>query len=251
MLKKLSIILEGEGNISYNYHYPLMVNLYEAMELIDKDKAKWIHDKGVSIDNKKIKLFNFCLDFNKNVDYNVNHVAIKGFNQIKLILSGDEKILNLIIKGLVKKGNITLGSCILYIVNIEESKKVRYENVMLYKVRTPIIESLYQDGTVYINPYQQEWYKAIANNLKRKYKAVYNEEYTDEIYFDIENILNIKKKYITNIKNKGYVIGYTDFEIFIEATPKMQKVIYNLGIGQNTSMGMGAISYVKGWKENE
>ena len=79
----------------------------------------------------------------------------------------------------------------------------------------------------------------------RKYKAIYNKDYSGELFFDIEDVLKVKKKYITDIKD-GFLIGYTDFEIFIEADIDMQKVAYYLGLGQNNSIGMGSLSYITG-----
>lgn len=250
MLVKKSIILKGEGIIDYNYHYELMKRIYEALTLSDNKRAIKLHNEGVLSDGKRFKLFNYTLAFDKNVSYLENGISFNKDNCIKLIISGDDKILNSIIKGIVLNGKIKLNENELKVVELENDKDVKFNNIMLYKVRSPIVESVYEDGVKYTNPYTKEWYSALANNLKRKYKAVYNEEYDKDIFFDIENILNIKKKMITKIK-KGFVIGYTDFEIFIEADPKMQKIAYYLGLGQNSSIGMGAISYIKGWKNGK
>ena len=250
MLVKKIILLQGEGVIDYNYHYELMKRLYEALTLSDDKKAIKLHDEGVVSGNKKFKLFNYLLAFDKGSEYLKEGISFNNDNCIRLILSGKSEILNHIIKGLVMKQEILIGDNKLKIIGFEDDKKIKFQNIMLYKVRTPIVESIFDGSIKYLNPYQQEWYSALANNLKRKYKAVYGEDYQDELFFDIEDILNVKKKFITKIK-KGFVIGYTDFEIFIQATPKMQKIAYNLGLGQNSSIGMGAISYIKGWNNEQ
>ena len=91
---------------------------------------------------------------------------------------------------------------------------------------------------------QEEFYKALYNNLIKKYKLIYKKDYKGELYFDIENILSIKKKYITNIKTKGFVIGYSDFEIFVQADKEMQNVIYHCGLGEKNSIGMGLVTHI-------
>lgn len=251
MLVKKGIVLNGEGIIDYNYHYELMRRLYESLTIIDDKKALKIHDEGIKSNGKKFKLFNYTLAFGKGVKYTSDGICFNKDNDIRLILSGDTNILNGIIKGMIAKQEIELNGCLLKIKKLENDKTFKFRNVMLYKVRSPIIESIFNGKEIkYLNPCQQEWYSALGNNLKRKYKAVYDEEYTDELYFDVEDILKPKKKFITKIK-KGFVVGYTDFEIFVQATPKMQEIAYNLGLGQNSSIGMGAISYVKGWDNAE
>ena len=120
---------------------------------------------------------------------------------------------------------------------------------MLYKVRTPVVESIYneeENKVIYLNVAQQEFYSALGQNLLRKYEIIYNKKYEGELYFDIENILNAKKKYITKIKENGYLIGYTNFEIFVQADVDMQKVAYYCGLGQNNSIGMGLVTFITG-----
>lgn len=251
MLIKKEIILNGEGIIDYNYNYELMKRLYESLTVTDDKKALRIHDDGIKSGGKKFKLFNYTLAFDRNVKYTKEGICFNRDNDIRLILSGDTSILNGIIKGIISKQKIMLNGCELKIKSLDNDKEIKFRNVMLYKVRSPIVESIFDGNKIkYLNPCQKEWYSALGNNLKRKYKAVYNEDYTDELYFDIEDILKPKQKFITKIK-KGFVIGHTNFEIFVQATPKMQKIAYNLGLGQNSSIGMGAISYIKGWDNAE
>lgn len=251
MLIKKVILLKGEGLLDYNYNYGLMKNLYEALTCVDDKKALKLHDEGIKIDNKKFKLFNYTLAFDKGVKYLKDGIGFNKDNCIRLILSGDTSILSPMIKGLIQKTKIVIKNTELNIVNMDNDKEFKFKNIMLYKVRSPIVETIYDGERIeYLNPCQENWYSALGNNLKRKYNAVYGEEYKDELYFDIEDILNVKKKMITGIK-KGFLIGYTDFEIFVQATPKMQKIAYNLGLGQNSSLGMGAISYIKGWDDEQ
>ena len=245
MLSKRIIYLKTEGIITYNYYYKLMKELYEAMTLVDKEKALSMHETGYNVDSKKFKLFNFRLAFSKEVEYKPDGVKCSLNSSVSLIISGKNEILKLILKGLIKKGCININDTKLEITGFDEDTKVRFDRVMLYKVRTPIVESIYENKVIYLNPFEKRFYKALGQNLMRKYKAVYNKDYSGELFFDIEDVLKVKKKYITDIKD-GFLIGYTDFEIFIEADIDMQKVAYYLGLGQNNSIGMGSLSYITG-----
>ena len=87
-------------------------------------------------------------------------------------------------------------------------------------------------------------YKILAHNLMRKYKLVYGKEYEGEIFFDIENTLKVKKKLISKIKSEFIIIGYSGFELFIEADKDMQKIAYYCGLGGYNSLGMGSVNYI-------
>lgn len=243
-LDRMTLVFKGtKGMIDYNYYYPLMKVIYECMTLNNDEYAFKIHNEGYKQDSKTFKLFNYHLYF-ENVDYKEKGIQVNEESIIKLIISGEVNILNNIIKGIIKQNRITLNNTNLKLMKFENSK-CKFNKIMLYKVRSPLVESIWNKGILYLNPTQERFYNALGNNLLRKYKIVYGKEYEGNLYFDIENILKIKQKYITNIK-KGFIIGYSDFEIFIEADEDMQRVAYYLGLGQNNSIGMGNISYITG-----
>lgn len=244
--KHLILEVNEDSVLNYDYHYELMKRIYEAIELKDKSKALSLHNKGYEIDNKRFKLFNYNL-FCQDAIYSNKGIEIKKDNPIKLIISGYSEVINLILKGFIIKQKFTLDNIEFKIINIEDDKKIKLNNISLYKVRTPVVASLYNKSynkQIYLNPMQEEFYKALYNNLIKKYKLIYKKDYKGELYFDIENILSIKKKYITNIKTKGFVIGYSDFEIFVQADKEMQNVIYHCGLGEKNSIGMGLVTHI-------
>ena len=249
-LVRKKIILESanKGTLSFNYYYNLMKELYRCMTEVDKEKSLNLHELGYVLDgNKRFKLFNYNLII-ENVETNEQGLQIYEKDTIKLVLSGVAEVVNLIIKGLIKKEYITLNDLKLQVVDMNDDSKIRFNNIMLYKTRTPVVESIYDKENkraYYLNPLQQDYYKALGQNLLRKYKLVYKKDYEGELYFDIENTLNIKKKFIKGVK-KGYLIGYQDFEMYIQADYDMQKIAYHLGVGQNNSLGMGHLSYITG-----
>lgn len=232
--------------LDYNYQYELMKRIYEAIEVNDKRKALSLHNEGYKVDKKVFKLFNYTIMF-ENAKYSKEGIHLNSQTKIKLILSGYDDILNNIIKGFIKCKVFKLYNIEFKVSDIEEDSKKDFNNITLYKVRSPIVASLYDLKSrkqVYLNPMQEEFYKALHDNLGNKYKLIHNKEYTGELYFDIEDVLAVKKKYITNIKGKGFVIGYTDFEIFVQANKDMQEVIYYCGLGEKNSIGMGLLTYI-------
>ncbi|MER0280149.1 CRISPR-associated endoribonuclease Cas6 [Clostridioides difficile] len=242
----LILTVDNEVVLDYNYQYELMKRIYEAIEINDRRKALSLHNEGYKIDKKVFKLFNYTMMF-EDAKYSKEGIHLNSRTKIRLILSGYDDILNNIIKGFIKCKVFKLYNIEFKLSNMDEDSKIGFKSITLYKVRSPIVASLYDlksKKQVYLNPMQEEFYKALHDNLIKKYKLIYDKEYTGEVYFDIEDILSVKKKYVTNIKGKGFVIGYTDFEIFVEADKDMQKVIYYCGLGEKNSIGMGLLTYI-------
>lgn len=240
------LTVDNEVVLDYNYQYELMKRIYEAIEINDRRKALSLHNEGYKIDKKVFKLFNYTMMF-EDAKYSKEGIHLNSRTKIRLILSGYDDILNNIIKGFIKCKVFKLYNIEFKLSNMDEDSKIGFNSITLYKVRSPIVASLYDlksKKQVYLNPMQEEFYKALHDNLMKKYKLIYNKEYTGEVYFDIEDVLSVKKKYVTNIKGKGFVIGYTDFEIFVEADKDMQKVIYYCGLGEKNSIGMGLLTYI-------
>ena len=248
MLIRKEFIFEpiNDCSISYNYQYEIHKNINYYISVADKNMEKFLNNTGYREKSGHIfKLYNFALRF-KNVIFN-DKIKLNTNSQVKLIISGKEDILKTIAKGLLHVKKIKLNDIDFKLKIIEDSVNVRFNKIMLYKTLSPIIETTTNDikEKRYLTPYESEYYINLANNAKRKYELIYNKEYKDKIYFDIEDAFNIKKKSFA-IKD-GHLTGY-EYNIWVEATPKMQNIIYYLGLGQNSSTGAGMIEYITGRK---
>jgi CRISPR-associated endoribonuclease Cas6 len=247
-LTRKVLIVESESDLilDYNYYYELMKEIYSAMKISNIKRTEKLHNEGYKIDNKIYKLFTSQL-FIENATYQANGIVIKKGTKLRLMISGAKITVEDAISGFIKKGNLKLFKNYFKIVDMENDKKINLNEITLYKVRNPIVASIQDENKkiVYVSPYQQEvYFKILANNLKRKYKLIYNKEYEGELYFDVEDIFSIKKKLISNIKTKGILIGYSGFELYIQASKEMQRVAYYCGVGSNNSLGMGLMTYI-------
>lgn len=246
-LTRKIIVLEAIENciLDYNYHYELMKQLYKSIEIENKDKAKKLHNEGFKINNKIYKLFTNQL-FIENAKYSKEGISIQKKNKLRLTISGAKEIVQNAILGIVKNGELKLFNNRFRVLDLEHEKKVKFDNITLYKVRNPIVATRQDEDKkiVFVSPYQEKYFEILANNLKRKYELIYKKEYTGELYFDIEDIFSIKKRLISNIKSKGILIGYSNFELYIQADIDMQKVAYYCGAGSNNSLGMGMMTYI-------
>lgn len=244
--KYINLIAENDGILQYDVNYILSVILYKKMTLFNEEYSKFLHDKGYLTKdekNKKMKLFNYSLIFN-NLDMLSDGIIIKKGDKIQLSITGYKEPLNAIIQGFLIDNTFNINSLNFKLINIENDKKVYFNNVNIYKPLNPIIESIWDEKVKFLNPYQSEYYLALKQNLKRKYEIIYNKPYIGELKIMIENILDIKPKSI-KIK-KGYLQGYGKFNILVQAEKDMQKVAYYCGLGQNNSLGAGYLQYITG-----
>lgn len=246
-LTRKILIMEAASDISldYNYHYELMKEIYTSLEISNPALALQIHEEGFRIENKKYKLFTNQF-FIENAQYTKNFIKIKKGMKCKLIISGLKEVVKNIVFGFLEKENLNLFNNKFKILNVENDKRIKFNKVTLYKVRNPIVATRQDENKhiIFVNPFEEDFYKILANNLKRKYKLIYNKDYHGELYFDIEDTFSVKKRLISNIKSKFMLIGYSGFELYLVADTDMQKVAYYCGLGSNNVLGMGAVTYV-------
>ncbi|WP_297522161.1 CRISPR-associated endoribonuclease Cas6 [uncultured Clostridium sp.] len=249
--KIIKFLVTEDKVLNYNYQYALMQEMYKLMAMVDKTRAQRVHNIGFEVDNKKYKLFNFHVYF-EGAKYARGGIEIKQGSIVKLTISGVNQVLNLLFKGILKAGELKVDNCKLTLKSVDDDKKFRFSKIMLYKVRNPIVETTFNPKTKkaeFLNPCDMRYYEALGKNLLRKYEAIYNKKYEGELFFEIEDFCKIKQKFIKDINKDGFVIGFTNFELYIQADADMQKVAYNCGLGQNNSIGMGNISYICGRNE--
>jgi len=248
MLSRKVIVIKSlqDGYLNYDYQYEVSKIIYNKITLFDKEYAKMLHDEGnKSTDDKgkKFKLFNFALMF-KDKKMVSEGIKLYKDDTIELIISGQNKVINALLQGLIINKKFNISNMIFDVSTIKNDKKVKFNKINIYKAITPMVESIYDNGIKYLNPYQIEYYNAIKQNLNRKYSIIYGKDYTGELKIMIEDILKVKEKTF-NIK-QGYIRGYAKFEVLVQSDKDMQKVAYYCGLGQNSSLGAGFLDYITG-----
>lgn len=223
--------------VDYSNNYEIMKEFYKCIEEVDSVLAFKLHN--ASIGKREYKLFTHQI-YCKNAKYGKESITYPKGSNIQLTISGQEKIVNSIILGMIERG-LTIGNCKIPVIEINQDKFVKFNELGVYRVRTPII--IKDKNKKFLNPMDEDYFRILGENLKRKYKQFYNEDYVGELYFDIENLLKIEKTVIRNVK-KGIIVGYSNFEIYIQATPKMQKIAYYCGLGSYNALGTGFLSHI-------
>lgn len=248
--RQISLSPQVKGEISYNYQHEILKNIYKLMKLVDKEGAAISHNKGYRLDSGHIfKLFNYTLLF-EGAEFANTGIRFNKNTKIKLVLSGKKEIIETILKGFLVSPKIEIDNLIFDFKGVGKDKRVYFEEVTFYKALSPIVVSTKtnEGNKEYLTPYNERYFENLVNNLKRKYKLIYKKEYKGEIFFEIDNLLEMKNKFI-KFKNGG--MKGQEYSIWIQADKDMQKVIYYLGLGQNSSTGCGCLSFITGVKDSE
>lgn len=243
--KQLIFKVDKDFTLPYSYNHDIMKNLYYYMQTADDVLSRRLHNEGFRSDTGHIyKLFNFTVLF-ENVSFKKDGIHCNTNSVIKIVISGVKQVIDKMIKGVMHIKKCKIKDMQFTLQSIQSDKKVNWRDIMLYKTLSAVVESSKSDegDRIYQTPYESSYYKSLGENAKRKYKLVYGKEYQGILFFDIDNALTIKEKFI-RIKN-GSLKGY-QYDVWIECDRDMQEIIYYLGLGQNSSTGLGCLSFITG-----
>jgi len=179
------------------------------------EKAQQIHTR-----EKFYRLFTFS---NLYINKNKLHFYIGGEN--KLI---DDFIKHIMFNQLIRIDDMVIK--ITDVIPLEDLPK-RKE----YKFKTDLIVNISKDGKCVLSndlDYVAERLNIIAKN---KYKALYGEEINDDIKVEF---IEVKKQFD---KYKNHHVNSWKSIFKINGSYDLIKLIYNVGIGENTSSGHGFI----------
>ncbi len=241
-LVRRKIIFKPDKKIElpYDYNHDVMKAIYYYISVVDEKQERFLHNEGYKVEDKhRFKLFNFALRFG-NADFKKDFIEVNENSNIILILSGVDKVVNSILRGLLHIKQIRINDNYIPLYDIKKDGYKPFNKVMLYETLSPVVTTTMNDNgyTVSLKPYVDKYYINLAENLMKKYKLVYNEDFKGPLFFDINDVLNMKEK---SHRIKGiYKLGYL-YDMWVETTIKMQRIIYYLGLGENNSTGAGCM----------
>lgn len=226
--------------LPYNYNHDVMKAIYYYISIADKQQEKFLHEEGYRVEEgHRFKLFNFTLRFS-GANFEKDHIEIGKNCDVILILSGVDEIINSILRGLLHIKQIRIGENDIPLVDIKKDGYKLFQDIMLYETLSPVVTTTKADNgyVLSLRPYVDKYYINLAENLMKKYRLIYNKDFNGKLYFDINDVLNMREK---SHRIKGiYKIGYL-YDMWVETTPKMQRIIYYLGLGENNSTGAGCM----------
>lgn len=166
----------------------------------------------------------------------------------------NDKIILNFIQGAMQNGKIKIGAVDLpqtefTIKSINMLPIITYENTHIYRTISPICVSNFNKGKVeYIFPNNEQIEAKLVNNLKEKYKILYEKDFNQNLQVEIIDKSQFKQKNIIikeNTESQGRIKAF-ETHIRINTTAEMHKIAQECGIGERNSMGFGMIERIGG-----
>lgn len=237
---KLSITDNNVIILPLHYNYLVQSAIYNS---ISDKLADFLHNVGYSTEKRTFKLFSFS---RLNGLYKIypKDNKIKFYSPISLtITSPIDEFCQDLVNTLLTKGYMRFSNYDLKIEHINLRKVKVDENEVVIKTLSPI--TVYRtffkaDGTKYtcfFQPGEIQFRNLILDNLLRKYKALYKEDFETSNF----NIYPIVKTRQHIIKYKNTVIKAYSGNMKISGPKELIQLMIDGGGGAKNSQGFGCI----------
>lgn len=239
---RISLSLTAKNKIklpvSYNYYIQSLVYNY-----IDDKLSKFLHDEGYAVGKRRFKLFTFSRIEGK-VKFDREEKAFLVDIPFGIIISSPiEHFVQSLAENMVRSDLIMLCNQRLYLESINVYFIPELKPEIAIRMLSPVtVYSTLEapDGrkkTYYFSPFEKEFSQLLEENLRKKYKALYQME-PDGLSFSIEP-LGIGKKHEKIIDYKGTVIKGWMGKYKLKGSPELIKLAYDTGLGAKNSQGFG------------
>jgi CRISPR-associated endoribonuclease Cas6 len=255
--------------IPFNYNYALHAAIYRIIQKSSTDYSQYLHDQGFANDavNRRFKLFTFSRLF--FTPANRTKTGFRQVRQIRFIFSTPmEASFEHLVLGLfsdqVMHLNLSGKDVPFAITQVEALPEPMFNNTCRFVCLSPIAVSTQRekpDGQPeqhfldYMNPAERDHFiDNIQKNLIHKFQTFYNDpapelEFGFTFSFDpayiarkqgkISKLIHFKKiTHSQTTKIKGFEAPFT-----ITADPRLIKIGYEAGFGNDNSAGLGCVDF--------
>ena len=262
MRLKVSLQTKSLSFIPFNYQFQLHSAIYNLIRKSSKEYSNFLHYTGFIDENKHLKLF----VFSKLLFHNVKRIS-KGFDQVRKFTfyfsTPIPKSFEHLILGIFSDQKMVLNVAgrknVFNFEFVETLPEPVFKSEMKFTCLSPIAvaggseEYSGKHYFDYLNPDEREQYIAgVKNNLIRKYRTVYGQDFTGgdvfDFGFDPLYIAKRQGKIRKNIRFKDSRIIAMEAPFTIKADPELIKIGYDCGFGENNSAGFGMVEVVKSKK---
>jgi CRISPR-associated endoribonuclease Cas6 len=253
---QLKLEMSGKQIFPLNYQHPLSSWIYKILDQGDEEFAKFLHDTGYKLENKKtFKLFTFSgVRFPKHTKelhhkYKDRLVVTANTAYVDICFYLPEQM-QPFIAGIFKGRDIEIGDPYSVfrakVTQVEMAKAPEFTDgqKVLMHTKTPVFMAKYYENKKhpnYILPIDPDYIPFIKKNLIDKC-AVVNQGHIKEDDIEIE-ITTIDTKHSLQTFNQGkksetQMKGYS-YDFTIQAPKIVLDLVLSVGIGSQNSMGFG------------
>lgn len=246
--------------VPFNYNYQISSAIYRIFQNSSPEFSYWLHAKGwIGSDNKPIKMFNFSKLFFQEVNADNDILIAKGYCKFFLTSPIEEKIIQHFILGIMHSNDLIITSkkseAKFRIISADIIPNPNFSDNMKFIMLSPTTSSITiekegKKSIQYLLPDSKEIKKALIKNLQKKYELIYQQKYNGNIELDfdwdyinkrggvekITKLITVKEDTKNEIKIRGFICP-----IIVNATSEINKIAYELGIGEKNSLGFGML----------
>jgi len=243
--------LGGTGAIfPLNYNYGLESFIYNH---ISGKLAKFLHDEGHLLEKRTFKFFTFSRIFGKyKVDFPAETISFNGAIYFH-VSSPVNELVEQLAENLLKSPEVKLFKQPFVVSSIEVHPTPAMGDSAIIKMLSPVtVYSTFfsaegEKKTYYYSPFEDEFSRLIAENLKKKYRALYKELPGSDALVIVpvrvtkqaEKIVKYTPKSSPYTLVKGWMGVYK-----LEGSPQLIHIGYDAGIGSKNCQGFGMFEVV-------
>ncbi len=222
-----------------SYNYILQSIIYHALEKGGADISS-LHDKGWQYEKRQYRLFQFS---GISGHYQRKEDRILFDQKVAWeIRAADSRIIQAIAGSLAENGVNYFGKKYVNVGVSVSDKSVETEELEI-RMKTPICvyeTDVFTGKTLFFRPDQENFYRQVNDNFKRKYKAFTGIDPGDGIKILPQNV-SLSDKVIT--KYKGFYLSGWKGTYFLTGQRKYLDFLYQTGLGSKNSQGFGMFEF--------
>lgn len=237
-------------SIPVDVNYFISVNLYKMFIDGNIEFANWLHTSGFEHEGKTFKMFTFSRLNTPGSNIKEGKYIVGKTDPYLFFSTIDLKgYRDSFVKGALETNHFFIANTDFNIKNLSLLNEPDLKYSQQYKMISPTVVARGNPGATptYLVPNsedKQEIIERFAVNLKRKYFALHKKKYNDILQIEFVQGRQTKEYYTKLITIKNTHIKCFLTMLNITANPEMQKIAYQVGVGEKNSMGFGMLEVV-------
>jgi len=240
---RLKVVFSFRGRIFLPWNYPdyLRGMFYEEIKKGDLKVARFVHEDGFQLEGKRYKLFTFSLLYPTHKEIRPNGIIM--WDKANWFFSSPiPGIVEAFAMGISMEGQVRIGRIRCDIERIEVMPAPMFSEEMIFRTLSPIVASTGQRrgdkfSKVFLHPDDPDFRRVLAENLVRKYKALFGEEPEGEIEIEPHEPYKSRLFNVSGTNVRGY-----EMRLKLKGDPILIKLAYEAGLGERNGQGFGMIS---------
>ncbi|MDY0360446.1 MAG: CRISPR-associated endoribonuclease Cas6 [Desulforegulaceae bacterium] len=244
---KLKISLQSDKliKVPFGFSEYLQALVYN---FLDRVSSEWLHETGFKYEKRTFKFFTFSSFLEKPEIIKKEKVFIFPDSVSFIISSPVDWIIKQVAQNIVISEKVRIGKNNLNVSGVEiipdekiEESKVRINALTPIEVHSTLEKKDGEKKTYYYSPSEKEFSEIVNNNLKKKWKALFDEDCLYDLKIEPVRIQFCKEQ--IRVFKKTVIKGYSG-HYFIEGEPRFLEFAISAGLGSRNSGGFGMVEVV-------